>query len=190
MCRAAADEHWSKEARRRAEPESSAQKQHETSPGTDEAGVSAQSRCRCGRGGRSPGADVAGADAVPVQVWHGADLGCRRRSSVRPSLVDGRRGRARGSPSAHTASQRRPPAMPRRRRAPRRAPIGAPQSRTSLPGSARVGGRHWVGLGTLWGRASQCSGCDEMDETRKQTPADADRRKSIHEARRGSRGRG
>jgi hypothetical protein len=59
MCRAAADEHWSKEAQRRAEPESSAQKQHETSPGTDAAGVSAPSRCRCGRGGRSPGAGVA-----------------------------------------------------------------------------------------------------------------------------------
>ena len=29
------------------------------------------SRCRCGRGEPSPGADVAGASAVPAQMWHG-----------------------------------------------------------------------------------------------------------------------
>jgi hypothetical protein len=32
----------------------------------------AESRCRCGRGGPSPGADVGGVGPVPVQMWEGA----------------------------------------------------------------------------------------------------------------------
>ncbi len=31
----------------------------------------AQSRCRCGRGGPSPGADVGGVGAIPEQMWQG-----------------------------------------------------------------------------------------------------------------------
>jgi hypothetical protein len=33
--------------------------------------VCAMSRCRCGRGEPSPGADVAGVSPVPVQMWQG-----------------------------------------------------------------------------------------------------------------------
>ena len=35
-------------------------------------GGCAESRCRCGGGEPSPGADVAGASPVPVQMWQGA----------------------------------------------------------------------------------------------------------------------
>jgi hypothetical protein len=38
----------------------------------------AQSRCRCGQGDPSPGADVARASPVPVQMWQGrAQSRCR-----------------------------------------------------------------------------------------------------------------
>ena len=38
----------------------------------------AQSRCRCGRGGPSPGAHVGGVGPVPVQMWEGwAQSRCR-----------------------------------------------------------------------------------------------------------------
>jgi hypothetical protein len=51
MCRAAADEHWPNEAQRRAEPESSAQKQRETSPGADAAGGAPSPGAGAARGG-------------------------------------------------------------------------------------------------------------------------------------------
>ena len=59
----------------------------------------AQSRCRCGRGERSPGADVAGASSVPVQMWQGWAQSRCRCGSGEPS--PGRRcgrGRAKSRP--------------------------------------------------------------------------------------------
>jgi hypothetical protein len=54
----------------------------------------AQSRCRCGRGGPSPGADVAGVSAVSAQMWRGraqfqgrCGRGCvKSRSNLKRSL--------------------------------------------------------------------------------------------------------
>ena len=49
----------------------------------------AQSRCRCGRGGPNPGADVAVVGVVPAQMWQGRAQS-RRRCGQRFSLcVDG-----------------------------------------------------------------------------------------------------
>ena len=60
--------------------------------------ASLQSRRRCGRGGSSPGADVAGVGPVPAQMWHGwLPGGCHRaaRRSQTPSRSPPRRARRR-----------------------------------------------------------------------------------------------
>ena len=46
----------------------------------------AQSRCRCGTGGPSPGADVATVSRVPVQMWRGRAESRRRCGRREPSL--------------------------------------------------------------------------------------------------------
>ena len=73
----------------------------------------AQSRCRCGRGGPcpvadvgrrepSPGADVAGVSPVPLQLWPGASpvLRCRCERGRVESRCRCERGRGEPSPSA------------------------------------------------------------------------------------------
>jgi hypothetical protein len=53
-----------------------------------------QSQRRCGRGGPSPGADVAGVSPVPVQMWERWALRCRGACRCRLPHTLRMRGRA------------------------------------------------------------------------------------------------